>query len=163
MMTSRLSSIRRRWSLGSIPSILASEVSWPGPDAEGHPAPREVVEQHHAIGEDQRVVVGERGHPGAEAEVRGALRGGGDEHRRVGDDLPAGRVVLADPRLLVAEVVEVLHELEVAVQREGGVLVGAVERGEEDPEAHRPLGGDARAVGLGHSSRRSGCRAVIQS
>ena len=31
MMTSKLSSIIRRWSLGSMPSIDASDVSWPGP------------------------------------------------------------------------------------------------------------------------------------
>ena len=60
------------------------------------------------LGHPQRVVVGQRGHAGAELDVARALGGGGDEDLRRGDDLAAGRVVLADPRLVVAEAVEVL-------------------------------------------------------
>ena len=41
-----------------------------GTHAEHHAAPREVVEQHHPIGEDQRVVVGERAHTGPQPDVR---------------------------------------------------------------------------------------------
>ena len=65
-----------------------------------------------------------------------ALGGRGDEHLGRGDDLVAGRVVLADPGLVEAEVVEVLDQLEVAVDREVRVLVDGVERGEEDPATH---------------------------
>ena len=40
-----------------------------GAHAEHHAAPGEVVEQHHPVGQHQRLVVGERAHPGAEPEV----------------------------------------------------------------------------------------------
>ena len=66
---------------------------------------------------------------------RGALRGGRDEDLRRGDDLAAGRVVLADPGLVVAEPVEVRDQLEVALERQGRVLAGRMERREEHPEA----------------------------
>jgi hypothetical protein len=54
--------------------------------------------------------------------VARALSGGGDEDLRRGDDLAAGGVVLADPRLVVAEAIEVLDEREVALEGERGVL-----------------------------------------
>jgi len=44
-------------------------------------------------------------------------------------------VVLADPGLVVAEPVEVLDELEVALQRQRRVLPGGVEGGQEGSEA----------------------------
>jgi hypothetical protein len=88
-----------------------------------------VVEQHHALGHPEGVVVGERGDAGAETDVARALRRSRDEDLRRGDDLAAGRVVLADPRLVVAEAVEVLDELEVALEREGRVLARGMERG----------------------------------
>ena len=42
-----------------------------------------------------------------------------------------GRVVLADPRLVEAEGVEVLDELEITLQRQRRVGTRAVERGDE--------------------------------
>ena len=69
------------------------------------------------------------------------VRSGGDEHLRAGDQLVAGRVVLADPRLVEAESVEVHQQVEVALEREGGVLAHGVERGEEDAEAQGPVHG----------------------
>ena len=65
---------------------------------------------------------GDRGHAGAQPDALGPLGGGGDEDLRRGDDLAAGGVVLTDPRLVVAEPVEVLDQLQVALQRQGGVL-----------------------------------------
>ena len=44
-----------------------------GPDAEHHPAPGQMVEQDHAVGQDERLVVGERAHARSEADVLGAL------------------------------------------------------------------------------------------
>ncbi len=67
MITSRLCSMRGRCSLGSMPEHLGVGGELARSDAEHHPAPGEVVEQHHPVGQDQRVVVGERRHPGAEA------------------------------------------------------------------------------------------------
>jgi hypothetical protein len=111
----------------------------PRADAEHDAAAGEVVEQHHPVGQHQRVVVGERAHPGAEADVAGPLRGGGDEHLGRRDDLETRAVVLADPGLLEAELVEPLDQLEVAVEGEGGVLADGVERGQEDAELQRPV------------------------
>ena len=48
------------------------------------------------------------------------------------------RVVLADPRLVEAEAVEVLDQLEVALQVERRVLPDRVHRRQEDPEPKRP-------------------------
>ena len=77
----------------------------------------------------------------------GALGGGGDEDLGRGDDLEAGRVMLADPGLLVAEPVQVLDQFEVAVECFSRILVERMERGEEDAIAHRN--------GAGHSSGAS--------
>ena len=112
-----------------------------GADAEHHPATGEVVEQHHAVGQHQRLVVGERAHAGAEPEVLGALGGRRDEHLGAGDDLVARRVVLADPCLVEAEGVEVLQQVEVALEGERGVLPDGVERSEEDAELQGPVHG----------------------
>jgi len=52
-----------------------------------------------------------------------AFGGGGDEHLGAVDDLEARRVVLADPGLGVVELVEVLQQLHVSVDRQQRVLV----------------------------------------
>src|SRR5207245_1164070 len=57
-----------------------------------------------------------------------------------GDDLPARRVVLADPHLVEAQVIEPLDELHVAGHGQGGVLAQPVERCEEDAELHPSVG-----------------------
>ena len=62
------------------------------------------------------------------------LRRGGDDEFRGGDQFPAGGVVLADPGLVVAEVVEPLEQFHVAADGERRVLAEPVERGEEDAE-----------------------------
>ena len=64
-----------------------------------------------------------------------SLGGGGDEDLRAGDDLAAGRVMLADPCLVVAELVEVHDQVEVALQRQRRVLARRVEWRHEDSEA----------------------------
>ena len=107
-------------------------------DAEHHPPAGEVVEHHDAVGEHERVVVGERVHARAELDVLRALGGGGDEHLGRGDQLGAGGVMLTDPRLVVAEAIEVVDQLEVTVQGEGRVDADLVDRRQEDPEAQRP-------------------------
>ena len=117
-----------------MPIMKASEGSAPGPDADHEAAPGQVVEQHQAVGQHERVVVGQRRHAGAQADVPGALGGGGDEHLGRGDDLVAGRVVLAEPGLVEAQLVEVLDELQVALQRQRRVLAHRMEGGQEDPE-----------------------------
>ena len=135
-------------------------------DAEHHAAAREMVEQHHAVGEEQRVVIGERAHAGAQLDAAGALRRHRDEHLGRRDELVAGGVVLADPRLVEAELVEPLDELEIAVEGEGGVLARGVERREEDPEPERPV----ETVRERHTllqehrqSSRSGCSRTMRA
>ena len=79
-----------------------------GPDADHDAAAGQVVEEDHAVGQHERVVVGQRGHARAEADVPGAPRRGGDEDLGRGDDLVAGGVVLAEPGLVEAQLVEML-------------------------------------------------------
>ena len=67
------------------------------------------------------------------------LGGGGNEHLGTGDDLEAGRMMLADPGLVVVEPVEVLDELHVAVDRQQRVLVQGVEGGQEDAGLEIPV------------------------
>src|SRR5207245_2720020 len=100
--------------------------------------------------EDERMMVRQRRHARPEPDVPRALRRGGDEDLRRRDDLVAGGVMLADPRLVVGEAVERLDELEVAVQRPGGVVAHAVKRGEEDAEAETL--GSVHGVVLGAGS-----------
>ncbi|HMK98839.1 MAG TPA: hypothetical protein VK428_01485 [Acidimicrobiales bacterium] len=121
-----------------------------------------MVEQHHALGHHEGVVVGERHHPGSEPDVAGTLGGGGDEQLGRADDLVTGRVVLADPRLVEAELVQADEELEVTLQGERRVLARRLERGHEDAEAQRPV---HRAPGVARGgprqSSRSGCSRTI--
>ena len=116
-----------------------------GTDAHHRAAAGHVVELNHAVDGHQRVVVGQADDAGAEADVAGALRGGGDEDLGRGDQLPAGAVVLADPRFVVTELVEPLEQLEVAVQRQRGVFPDAVEGRHEDSEVHSSVAGHLRA------------------
>ncbi len=104
----------------------------PRPDPEHRAAAGHVVELDHAVGEHERVVVGQRDDAGAEADVAGALRRGGDEHLRAGDQLEPAGMVLADPRLVVVEPVEMLQQLEIALDRQGRVFVVVVERRQKD-------------------------------
>jgi hypothetical protein len=62
-----------------------------------------VIELLHAVGDEQRVVIGERRHTGAEPDALCDRRGMRDEDLGRADDLVRARVVLADPRLVVAE------------------------------------------------------------
>ncbi len=110
------------------------------PDAEHHAAARLVIELDDAVRRHQGVVIGQRDHAGAELDALGALGRGGDEEFGAGDDLEAGRMVLADPGLVIAEPIEHLDQLEVAMQGLGGVAIQRMERGHEDAVAHRKFG-----------------------
>ncbi len=76
--------------------------------AEHGAAAGHVVELHHALGQDVGVVVGQAGHARAQPDVPRALRRLGDEHLGRGDQLPARAVMLTDPGLVVAQVVQPL-------------------------------------------------------
>ena len=120
-------------------------------DAEHRPPERQVVEQDHAVGQDERVMVRERAHARPQPDVARALGRGRDEHLRRRNDLVARRVVLPDPRLVVGEVVEELDQLEVPPERVGGIVADAVERRHEDAEVHAVSGAHVGVV-----SARSG-------
>src|SRR3954469_13462393 len=96
-----------------------------------------MVEQHHAVGEHQRLVVRQRADAGSETQSARPLGGHGDEHLGRGDDLVAGRVVLADPRLVVAQLVEPDDHLQIPLERRRGVLPYWMKGCQKDPEAHR--------------------------
>ena len=115
--------------------MKASEGSAPGSHAEHDAAPGEVVQQHNAVGQDEGLVVGQGGDARTEADVLGALRGGRNEHLGRGDDLVAGGVVFAEPGLVEAEPVQVLNQLQVALECQRRVLPHRMEGGQEDAEA----------------------------
>jgi hypothetical protein len=94
-----------------------------------------VVELHHAVRQDERIVVGQRGHARAKSDMSRALGCRGDEHLRRGDDLEAARMMLADPRLVVVQFVDMLQQFHVALERERRVLGQVVERRQEDAAA----------------------------
>src|SRR5215475_11205460 len=70
----------------------------------------------------------------------GALGGEGDENFRAGDDLEPGGMMLANPCLVKAELVEPLHQLEVAFEALRRVFLIRMERRQEDPVAEVDLG-----------------------
>ena len=102
--------------------MAASVGKRPGSEAEHEAAPGQVVEQHGPLGDPERVVIADADHAGAELDVAGPLGGRGDEDLGRGDDLAAGRVVLADPGLVPAQPVEVVDQLQIALERQRRVL-----------------------------------------
>ena len=59
MIASSASSMRGRCSSAGMPSMCASEVSWPGPQPSIARPRVEVIEQHEPIRQHQRLVIGE--------------------------------------------------------------------------------------------------------
>src|SRR6516164_4262195 len=68
-----------------------------------------------------------------------ALGRGRDEELRAGDDLEPARVVLANPRLVIVEAIEMDQQLHVALEAEQRVLRERVEWREKDASAHKPV------------------------
>ena len=62
--------------------------------------------------------------------------GRGNEYFRGGDKFPAGAVVLADPGLVEAQVVEPLDQFQVPVYGQGGVFTHPVEGAKEYAKLH---------------------------
>jgi hypothetical protein len=105
------------------------------PGAEHHAAARHVIELDDAIRDHERLVVRQRHHAGPEADALGALGCRRDEELGRGDDLEARRMMLADPRFLVAQPIEMLDQREVAVDRFGRVFIEGMEGREKDAVA----------------------------
>jgi len=91
--------------------------------------------------------------------VAGALGGEGDEDLGRADDLEPGRVVLADPRLVKAELIEPHHQLEVALEALGRVLLVRMERRQKDPVAES----GQRHKGPRSDWRRTGAPRIIEA
>ena len=105
-----------------------------GSDPEHDATARQMVEEHDSLGRPQRVVVRQRHHAGAELDAPGAGGCGSDEDLGGGDDLAAGGVVFTDPRLVEAEHVHVLQEVEIGLEGQCGVVLRWVERCHEGAE-----------------------------
>ena len=71
-------------------------------------------------------MIGQAYYACTQLDVLCALGGRGYEEFRRGDGLPSGAVVLPDPGLVEAQVVEPLQQLEVAFEAQGGVLAQPV-------------------------------------
>ena len=85
------------------------------------------------------MVVGQAHDPGAEANVLGALGEHGEQQLGRGDRLGSAGVMLADPRLVVAETIECLDERDISLVGEVRATEPRVERGDEDTEPHSCL------------------------
>jgi hypothetical protein len=89
------------------------------------------IEVDHPVSHEERVVIWQRYDAGPELDPLGPLRGGGDEQFGRGDRLVSVGMVLPDPCLVVTELVEPLHQLEVPPDRERRVVGGIVEGPDE--------------------------------
>src|SRR5580658_2676229 len=144
-------------------------------DAQHGAAAGHVVELDGAVGEDERVVIWQRHHAGAKANVLRTLGGGGDEHFRRTDDFEASGMMFANPGLMIVQLVEMLQQLHVALQRERGIFAESMKRSQENAAAQvahwvgpyadwsqaiTPPGGTSRrhARCVRRWRRRSGCR-----
>src|SRR6185437_4760234 len=107
-----------------------------------------MIELHHAIGEDEGMVIGQRKHAGAEHDALGARRRAGDEEVGRAIELEAAGMMLADPRLGEAEILEILDQLEIALHQERRVFVGRVKGRQENAGPQIPgwVHGSPRAV-----------------
>jgi len=91
-----------------------------------------MVELDDPAREHERVVIGQRRHAGAEADALRSLGSSRAEHLGRGDNLDAAGVVLADPRLIIIQPVQMLKQLEIALERQRRVFVPGVERRQKD-------------------------------
>ena len=158
------SSIMSRCFAGSMPIMKASDGQCARSDADHEAAPGEVVQQHQAVGQHERVVIRQRRHAGAEADVLRALGRGGDEDLGGGDDLVSSRMVLAEPGLIEPELIQMLDQLQIALEGQRRILADRVERGQENAEIQAISRIDGRHVDGasslgGFRDARGSCRA----
>ena len=97
---------------------------------------RQVIQQHHAVGNHVRMVVGEARDPGAQLNTPRALGSSGHKHFRGADGLPASAVVFADIGLIEAQHVQPLDDLQVAFQGQSRVFTRTVEGSHKYTELH---------------------------
>ena len=83
-------------------------------------------------------MIRQRTDAGAEFDVFGAFGDGGDDQLRRRNQFGSGRMVLADPRFVVAQRVEPRNQLEISMEKKGGINTSAVHRREKYAESHDP-------------------------
>jgi len=82
-----------------------------------------VIKLDHPVRNRQRIVIGQGNNTRPQANALRPLRRRRDKKLGRGNNLIARRMVLADPRLVVAQPVQMLHQLEIAVDAQRGVFV----------------------------------------
>src|SRR5260221_5160758 len=104
------------------------------------------------------MVVRQADHARPKLDGAGALGRGGQVHLGRRDDLPAGAVVLADPRLVESELVEPLDQLHVALEGVRRVAADLMERSHENPKLQPPRQNHGARVAL---PRRAGAEKSV--
>src|SRR5580693_1732520 len=105
-----------------------------GAGTEHHPPAGQMVQQHPAVGNHQRMVVGQRHNTGTQPNVLGSFGRGGDEHLRTGDQLVAAGVMFTEPGFVETQPIQCDHSLHVVFECRRGGLAGRVKRCDEDTE-----------------------------
>jgi len=95
-----------------------------------------VIQLHDALGDVERVVIGQGDDAGGEHDALRPLPGGGEEHLGRGDHFPAAGMVFAAPEFVVAELVELFHQVEVPAELQHRVLADRMVGCEERTEPH---------------------------
>jgi len=103
----------------------------PWPRAEDRPSTDHVIKLYHALGDVKRMVIGQGHDPGGQLDARGPFTRRRQEHFGRGDHFPAAGMVLTAPEFVVSELVQVLHELEIAAELQHRVLTDGMMGGEE--------------------------------
>ncbi len=108
----------------------------PRTDTQHHPPVGHVVQLHHAVGDHEGMVVGQTDNAGAQFNMTGTVGGHSHEQLRGGDGFPTGAVVLPNPGLIIAQVVQPLDQLQVPINGQSRVFSHPVEGTQEDAELH---------------------------
>src|SRR5713101_9054273 len=108
----------------------------PGAASEHHAAMGQMVEQGEAVRDVKGMMIRDTDDARAELDSLGAGRR--DRHENFGrrDYFPSRRMMLADERFFVAELVEPFDELHVALETERRVFADAMKGGHENSELH---------------------------
>src|SRR2546421_12410475 len=96
--------------------MMPSVGSEPGPGTEHHAPAGQVIEQHDALRDPQRIVVGEADHARAKLDVTRALGRNRDHDFWRRADLRTGGMVLTKPCFIVTEAVEPSDQIKIVLQ-----------------------------------------------
>ncbi len=107
-----------------------------GPEAQHHAPAQKMIGKDDPVCDPERVVIRDRDDSGPKLDVARECADIAHELDRLGDDLGAAGMVFADPRLVVAEIVEQTDGIDITLERGRRVpwRRGSVERRHEDAE-----------------------------